>query len=307
MQAVDVARRMPGVSVISMSFGFSEVSYESSTHFQTPAGHEGITFVAASGDSSPAAGAEWPSVSPYVVSAGGTSLYTDAYGNYQYETPWVDSGGGYSKYMAEPGYQRSAQVTGHRSNPDVALVGDPNTGVEVYETSAYSGIGSWQIVGGTSLSTPGWAAIFAIADQGRVLEGGTTLNGATQTLPTLYSLPASDFHQVVGAATSGGNQLVAGENIQTGLGSPIGPLVIADLVTTTINVPLTTSRTSGIESARQIAKSHRSVAKVSADTGHLNLSPVKARPVVLDGLRAGQTVLETIKNGRGHHGAGRRR
>jgi subtilase family serine protease len=302
MDAVDVARRTPSVSVISMSFGFSEASYEGSSHFQTPAGHQGITFLAASGDNSPSAGADWPSVSPDVVSVGGTSLYTDESGDYQYETPWVDSGGGDSQYMAEPAYQRSAQVTGRRSTPDVALDGDPNTGVEVYETSTYSGYGSWQIVGGTSLATPGWAAIIAIADQGRVLAGGSTLNGATQTLPALYSLPSSDFHQIYGAAEAGGNQYVSGENIQTGLGSPIGSLVIADLVASTINEPLTTSRGSGLESARQIAKSHRQLRKISIHTDVTShSSSVNARPAVLDGLRRGQTILGILDDGKMHH------
>ena len=42
-------------------------------------------------------------------------------------------------------------------------------------------------MGGTSLAAPSWAALIAVADQGRVAEGGTTLDGGTQTLPALYS------------------------------------------------------------------------------------------------------------------------
>ena len=56
-------------------------------------------------------------------------------------------------------------------------------------------------MGGTSLAAPAWAALIAVADQGRVAEGGTTLDGATQTLPALYSLPSADFHDI----TSGSN------------------------------------------------------------------------------------------------------
>ena len=81
------------------------------------------------------------------------------------------SSGGYSKYEAEPAYQRSVQDTGRRSSPDVSFDGDPNTGVNVYETSPITGQGSWEVVGGTSLGTPAWAAIIAIADQGRAVEG----------------------------------------------------------------------------------------------------------------------------------------
>src|SRR4029077_19375043 len=60
LAAVDTARNIPGVVAVSMSWGFDEVSYQSSIHYTTPAGHTGITFVAASGDSGLAGGAEWP-------------------------------------------------------------------------------------------------------------------------------------------------------------------------------------------------------------------------------------------------------
>src|SRR5262249_48404067 len=51
--AVDYARRQPGVSVISMSFGSDEYSGETAfdSLFTTVPGHGGVTFVAASGDS----------------------------------------------------------------------------------------------------------------------------------------------------------------------------------------------------------------------------------------------------------------
>ena len=51
--AVSFATELPGVSVVSMSWGASEFSGETSydSIFTTPAGHNGITFVASSGDS----------------------------------------------------------------------------------------------------------------------------------------------------------------------------------------------------------------------------------------------------------------
>src|SRR5262245_57084772 len=70
--AVDYARRQPGVSVISMSFGSGEYSSETDLDslFTTVAGHGGVTFVAASGDSgSPPI---YPAVSTNVVAIGGT-------------------------------------------------------------------------------------------------------------------------------------------------------------------------------------------------------------------------------------------
>ncbi len=237
LAAVDTARYMPQVNVVSMSWGFNEVPYQSTYHFATPPGHTGITFIAASGDNGLAGGTNWPAVVPGVLSVGGTSLVVDDSGKYQYETAWYDSGGGYSRYEKEPSYQRVIQATGKRSTPDVAFDGDPNTGVEVYETSLYNGQGSWSIVGGTSLGTPAWAAILAIVDQGRAVQGKGSLDGASQTLPMLYSLPANAFNAVSGSPRTE----VSGANLSTGLGSPNGPVLVADLVANNLSVALTTS------------------------------------------------------------------
>jgi hypothetical protein len=175
-----------------------------------------------------------------VLAVGGTSLIADAAGNYQFEAAWSGSGGGYSRYSAEPNYQRGIQATGKRGTPDVAFDGDPATGVQVYETSLYGDQGSWQVVGGTSLGTPAWAAILAIADQGRALAGLGSLDGASQTLPTLYALRSTDFHAVSGLVHSvrAGSFNAA---LTTGLGSPVGPALVADLVASTLSQPLVTS------------------------------------------------------------------
>jgi len=238
LRALSAAENTPGVDVISMSWGFNEFPKEASynSYFTTPAGHKGITYVAASGDSGPQAGAEWPSVSPNVLAVGGTTLYVSPTGNYQFESAWVDSSGGYSRYQAEPGYQRSVQATRRRSTPDVAFDGDPNTGVAVYETSLATGFGSWATVGGTSLGTPAWAAIIAIADQGRALSGEGSLDGPTQTLPTLYALPSTDFNVIAPLLHSAG-----GANTSTGRGTPVGPSLVADLVASHITTPLKTT------------------------------------------------------------------
>ncbi len=99
-----LAAGLPGVSVISNSWGLTEWSgetaYDSST-FVTPAGHTGVTFLTASNDngayvypsppSSPAPTVGnfgyYPATSPNVVSVGGTQLTVnnDAYGS---ETAW---------------------------------------------------------------------------------------------------------------------------------------------------------------------------------------------------------------------------
>ena len=198
LRAVNTARNTPGVVAISMSWGFNEFANEASynSYFTTPAGHRGITFVAASGDSGPQGGAEWPSVSPNVLAVGGTTFYVDPSGNYQFETAWIGSSGGYSRYEAEPGYQRSVQATGRRSTPDVAFDGDPDTGVAVYETSDSTGQGSWETVGGTSLGTPAWAAIIAIVDQGRTCRARGAWTARPRPCPTLYALPSTDFNVI---------------------------------------------------------------------------------------------------------------
>jgi hypothetical protein len=118
--------------------------------------------------------------------------------------------------VTEPAYQRSLQSTSRRSTPDVAFDADPNTGVAVYTTTPSTGRGSWYQVGGTSLGALAWAAIIAIADQGRAATGLGSLDGATQTLPALYRLPSSDFHKPGGVTA-------------TGLGTPNGAALVNGL------------------------------------------------------------------------------
>jgi len=246
---VNTARNTAGVVAISMSWGYNEMPNETSYdhYFTTPVGHTGITFIASSGD---LGFGEYPAASPNVLSVGGTSLSVTSSGSYQSETAWFYSGGSYSPYEPEPGYQSSVQTTGQRATPDVAFDADPNTGVEIYETSPRSGHGSWQVSGGTSLGAPAWAGIIAIVDQGRALGGKGSLDGPTQTLPTLYSLPSSAFHSgsssLLGGLSSwfwflfGSDYDGATANIATGLGSPNGQSLIPDLVASN-TTPLTAS------------------------------------------------------------------
>jgi hypothetical protein len=226
--AVTTAARLPGVSVISMSWAGTESSGETSQDsiFTTPSGHQGVTFVAASGDSGSPSG--YPAYSPNVVSVGGTSLYLNGNNSYQSESTWSGSGGGISAYEAEPSYQLSVQSTGKRTVPDVAFDADPNTGVAIYD-SYDNPSGPWTQVGGTSMAAPSWAGILAIVNQGRVAEGGTTLIGATQTLPALYSLPSSDFHDIT-TGSNGTYSAKAGYDMVTGLGTPIASSLIPDMV-----------------------------------------------------------------------------
>ncbi len=152
LDSVNYARSVAAVSVVSMSWGssefFGETSYDS--YFTTPSGHQGITFVASSGDDGSAYGPEWPASSPDVLSVGGTTLDVSATGAYESETGWSDSGGGGSSVESEPSYQSSVQSTGAKTTPDVAYDANPNTGYAIYDSVAYEGDSGWQEVGGTS-------------------------------------------------------------------------------------------------------------------------------------------------------------
>ncbi len=229
LAAVNYARSQPGVSVVSMSFGGAEWSGESSldSSFTTPAGHAGVTFVASSGDAGSSGAPESPSVSPNVLAVGGTQLSLNSDGTYRAETAWGGSGGGVSAFESQPAYQRGVvtQSSTRRAVPDVAYDASSGSPFAVYDTSGYGG---WLQVYGTSAGAPQWAALVAIADQGRALAGKGALDGASQTLPMLYKLPASDFHDVT-TGSNGGFSAGPGYDLVTGRGTPVANLVVAAL------------------------------------------------------------------------------
>jgi hypothetical protein len=85
----------------------------------------------------------------------------------------------------------------------------------------------WLGDAGTSAAAPIWAGLIAIADQGRVLAGGTPLTGYTQTLPALYCLPAADYHDILYG--NNGDPAGPGYDLASGLGTPIANVLVADL------------------------------------------------------------------------------
>jgi hypothetical protein len=241
--AVDYAARQPGVVVVSMSFVFGESPSETSVdgHLVTPAGHGGVVFVAASGDHG--APASYPAVSPYVLAVGGTSLPgLDAAGDYTGESGWSGSGGGVSVYETQPSYQKGVvtQSGASRTSPDVAYDADPDTGFAVYDSYNNGTAAPWSQVGGTSAGAPQWAALVAIADQGRAAAGKAALDGPT-LLPAVYRLPASDFHDVTAGTSTGapGQSTGPGYDLVTGRGSPVANRVVGDLVSLAAPAPAT--------------------------------------------------------------------
>jgi len=224
--AVDVAVAY-GATVVSMSWSGGEASNEttSDSHFSVT----GVTFVAASGDGGHGVG--YPAASPFVVGVGGTSLTIATNGTWTSETAWSGSGGGVSAYEGEPSYQAGVQTTGKRGIPDVAYDGNPNTGVPAYSSyacgSCYTGWNQW---GGTSIGTPQWAALFALANSMRVAASKTNLN---QPQFLLYPAAETDYHDITsGTNGSCGAQCTAktGYDYVTGLGSPKANLLIPALV-----------------------------------------------------------------------------
>jgi hypothetical protein len=224
LKAVDTAASYPGVSVVSTSWGSSEFSSESSydSNFTTPAGHTGVTFVASSGDSGGVV--EWPAASPNVLSVGGTTLSLNSNNTWKSETAWSDSGGGVSRYEASPSYQSGLGYS-KRATPDVSYDANPNSGFDIYDTYGYSGVMG---VGGTSAGAPQWAALVAIADE----MAGHNLDGASQTLPAIYSTAqsaySSNFHDIT-SGTAGRNRAGTGFDLVTGWGSPIADSIVPAL------------------------------------------------------------------------------
>jgi len=128
-----------------------------------PAGNN-VVYFASAGDGP---GQIWPSTSPNVVAAGGTTINRNlATFNFEQESAWVFTGDGQSAIEAQPSYQKSAAVqavcgTAWRCVPDLSSDADPYTGVYVYDTFPIDGFYyyEWLIVGGTSASSPTLAGI----------------------------------------------------------------------------------------------------------------------------------------------------
>jgi subtilase family serine protease len=220
--AVNYARSQPGVSVVSMSWGGNDnasyASYDqnlSNSYLVTPSGHQGVTFVASSGDTGVPS---FPATSPNVLAVGGTDLYLTSSGAITSETAWTPTTSGGITWSGGGG--TSKEFAG-RTVPDVAY--NAGIGVAVYDT--FGPDHGWVSIGGTSAGAPQWAALVAIADEGRALAGLGTLNGATQTLAAIYAASAADFHDI----TTGSTQFQTagpGYDLATGRGSPVANLLI---------------------------------------------------------------------------------
>jgi subtilase family serine protease len=183
---------------------------------------QGISVMFSSGDSGDEVAntgtrqVDYSASDPFVTAVGGTSLAVGAANAYLFEQGWgtgksvltngawtpnppaflYGGGGGTSRLFRQPAYQKGV-VPGsisnffhngpHRAVPDVAMVGDPNTGFLIGQSQTFpDGVVRYSEyrIGGTSLSSPLFAGVIAIADQ---VAGGSLgfLN------PKLYKLAGS--------------------------------------------------------------------------------------------------------------------
>ena len=202
-----------GGGEVSNSWGGGETRGETSNdskYFST----SGVVYFASAGDSP---GVIYPSASPNVVSAGGTSVNRSG-GNFTSETTWSSGGGGTSRYEARPSYQSSVSsiVGSKRGTPDFSFDANPSTGVQVYDSTAYEGtVGPWWIVGGTSVSAPSLAGIVNAAG---LFAGSTNVE-----LTTIYSYlgNSSDFRDIT-SGSCGTHSAKSGYDLCTGVGSDQG-------------------------------------------------------------------------------------
>ena len=221
LSAVDYAVKTVGAKQVSMSWGGSEFSSETSydSHFNKA----GVSFFASSGDSG--AGVMWPAASPYVVSVGGTSLQLDSSGNVTGETAWSGSGGGVSAYETKPSYQNGWQAAGTRTVPDVSYNADPYTGYPVYITN-YNNSTGWITVGGTSAGAPQWAALQALVNAARA----TSLSGTDGAIYGTASLNYSNAFRDIISGSNGAYTATTNYDYVTGLGSPWTPVLVPALI-----------------------------------------------------------------------------
>ena len=185
-----------GAHFVSNSWGGSEYSGEvaDDVHFN----HPGVAITASAGSS----GGQYPATSKYVTAVGGTTLTpaSNARG-------WTESAygsGACSIYEAKATWQTVTTGCTRRADVDVSAVADPSTGVAVYQTYGASG---WVVYGGTSVSAPIIAGVYALAG---------TPGTADYPASYPYAHPGNLFDITTGPGAT------VGWDGPTGLGTPNG-------------------------------------------------------------------------------------
>jgi subtilase family serine protease len=209
--AVDRAAIM-SATAISNSYGghatAGAVAYAS--HYN----HPGIPITASSGDFGYADGPNAPAAFNTVTAVGGTTLKHAANARGWKEQVWIDAGSGCATLVAKPAWQHDT-LCGGRTIADVSAVANPATGVTVYDTYGYGG---FVVFGGTSVSAPIIAGVYALAGN------GAAINDASY----IYSHSGKLYDVKKGNNGSCGSTYLCtgkiGYDAPTGLGTPKGSL-----------------------------------------------------------------------------------
>ena len=215
--AVALANKM-GSGVVSMSFGANEGSWTAS--YDSVFSASGMSYLAATGDNG--AAVSWPSVSTKVLAVGGTTLTYNGSGA-RSETTWSGTGGGTSAYTALPSYQ-SGVISGYtkRAVADVAFNADPNSGQYVATIAQGATTTRWVSAGGTSLSTPQWAGLVAVANALRATGGKAALGAPHTVLYTQIGAVPGKYAAAFGDVASGSNGTCTGCTAKAGYDTPTG-------------------------------------------------------------------------------------
>jgi subtilase family serine protease len=230
------------VQIVSNSYGdagegvsSAEVAAENNVFLQGAT--EGISFLFSSGDNGDELAdtglkqADFEASDPYVTAVGGTATDINGSGKIGFQTGWgtdkyslssngkswtpvgylYGSGGGTSALFNEPDYQQGVAPAGGRQVPDVAMDADPTTGMLVGETQTFSTGKKYDEyrIGGTSLASPLFAGMTALAVQKAGKSGGF-LN------PTIYKNRSTAFTDVKGTPPDAGNVRVDYANSENG-------------------------------------------------------------------------------------------
>jgi hypothetical protein len=181
--------------------------------------HPGVAITVSSGDLG--LGALIPAALSTVVTVGGTTLFRDATARGWSEAAWQFAGSGCSINVPKPTWQRDP-LCSHRTVADVAAVADPATPVAVYDTFDTAG---WVAVGGTSVSAPLIAGVYALAGNAATITPGAWLYAHRSALNDV----AYDPSLAEVAPQSNGNcgdsylcTAATGYDGPTGLGTPNG-------------------------------------------------------------------------------------
>ena len=173
--AVDEAVAL-GANEVSNSYSASQVS-EWNAHYN----HPGVLITASSGDqgTSGIVGIQ-PCTYRYVVCVGGTYLARSSSARGWTEIAWANSGSGcpsypYTPFPAPKPQWQTDSGCANRSETDVSAVGDPATGVAVYDSTPFQGYVGWLEFGGTSVGAPIIASIYALAGDARYRVGAASL------------------------------------------------------------------------------------------------------------------------------------